>query len=153
MTPAVNARPSSPPANRGLVTATREYNGSTWQTTDSYTYDSFGNQLTDTDADGHPTTTSYDPAGLFPVKTCNALSQCSTSTGWDRAAEAPAQLTAITGGQTTTQYDPSAGPSARPGPPASPPRPATPCHRDGTTTIDHRNGRLAQPLGPATPTG
>ena len=106
-----------PPANRGLLTATREFNGSTWLTMDTYTYDSFGNQLTDTDAGGHTTTTTYDPAGLFPVKACNALSQCSTSTNWDRASEAPTQTTDITGAQTTTQYDPlgradrSVGPS------------------------------------------
>jgi len=105
-----------PPANRGLLTATREFNGSTWLAMDTYTYDSFGNQLTDTDADGHTTTTTYDPAGLFPVKTCNALSQCSTSAGWDRAAEAPTQTTAITGGQTTTQYDPLGRPIRSTGP-------------------------------------
>ena len=46
---------------------------------------------------------------MFPIKTCNALRplrQCTTATGWDRAAEAPTRTTAITGAQTTTQYDP-----------------------------------------------
>jgi YD repeat-containing protein len=104
------------PTARGLLTATRQLDGSNWITTHTYRYDSFGNPTTDTDANNHTTTTTYDPTGQFPVKTCNALNQCSTASAWDRAAEAPTHATAITGGQTTTQYDPLGRPERTVGP-------------------------------------
>ena len=108
--------PQPPPAARGLVLAVRQFTGSTFLTTHTYQYDSFGNQVAATDANGNTTTTTYDSAGLFPVSTCNALKQCTNSTDWDRTAEAPEQTTAITGGQTTTQYDPLGRPVRSVGP-------------------------------------
>lgn len=92
---------------RGLVTATRAYaDGSdTWLTTHTYQHDQFGNIVRATDPDGHPSSTSYDAAGIFPVRTCNALHQCATTSDWNRVSEQPGLTVALNGGRTSTHTD------------------------------------------------
>ncbi len=92
---------------RGLVTLTRAFDDDTdtWITTSTHDYDGLGNAVRSTDADGEPTTTTYDPSGLFPVRTCNALDQCSSTTDWSRVSEQPGVSVAVNGGRTTTRTD------------------------------------------------
>lgn len=95
---------------RGFATMTRQWDGAAWVPTFVNVYDDWGNLTSATTAGGptpHTTTTRYDGLlHLFAVKSCNALSQCTESDGWDRSAEAPRQTTAINGARTATTFDP-----------------------------------------------
>jgi YD repeat-containing protein len=43
-----------------------------------YSYDSFGNQTSVTDANNHTTTTAYDTTGTYPISTTDAKNQTTT---------------------------------------------------------------------------
>ena len=71
-----DGQPHSAPPVRGDLTRVDGWQlGGPYRT--SYEYDDYGNAVTQTDALGRSTTTSYDGTfHLYPVETCNALNQC-----------------------------------------------------------------------------
>jgi RHS repeat-associated protein len=71
----------------------------------NFTYDTFGNRTSST-VMGQSTTTSFDPTyNVAPVKTCNALNQC-TNTTWDIGLGLRIYVTDPNGAQTFYSYDP-----------------------------------------------
>ena len=98
-----------PSAPRGLPTETRTWYGAQqkYVVTDQATYDSYGNQITSTDADGHTTTTTWDPdQHIDAVETCNGLDQCThRPEPWDRSVDAPTLVVDPNGAKTSYAYD------------------------------------------------
>ena len=100
----------TPSAPRGLATLTRAWDSShsRFVITRRAGYDRYGNQTTSSDALNHTTTTDYDEQlHLYPVKTCNALNQCSQRpTPWDRRSDAPTLDINPNQATTTHRFDP-----------------------------------------------
>ncbi|WP_171181842.1 RHS repeat-associated core domain-containing protein [Ruegeria sp. HKCCD8929] len=70
-----------------------------------YTYDSWGNVLTETDAKGRVTSYSYDGhKHLFRIHTTNAAGQV-TTTNWDHSCQVPVKQTDANGLVTDISYD------------------------------------------------
>ena len=94
------------PPSRGLATTTRRWTGAgdTFVTT-SATYDAFGNRLTATNENHRTTTTTFDPQGLFPTQSCNALEQCTDTPIYDRIAEQPTTITDPNHATSTAVFD------------------------------------------------
>ncbi|MCA3556536.1 FG-GAP-like repeat-containing protein, partial [Aestuariivirga sp.] len=81
-----------------------------WITTRSWSYDSAGNRVTETDGAGNTTTTVYDGAlRLFPVETrlpgCSADPRFRKLTGWNLACGLPASQTDLNGQASLFGYD------------------------------------------------
>jgi len=71
----------------------------------TYSYDLYGNVLSETDAEGNTSTFTYDSnRHLFRVTETNALSH-SASTVWNTACQAPTSITDANGQITTFTYD------------------------------------------------
>lgn len=71
----------------------------------AFTYDSYGNMTSTTNPLGQTVTTQFDNIYyLRPVKTCNALNQCTTSI-WDIGSGHMTSTTDPNGGTTTYLYD------------------------------------------------
>ena len=132
-------QPQPPPAVRGLVLATRQLDGTTWVTTGSHLYDKFGNQVAATDADGHTTTTSYDSAGLFPIKDMQRAEAAEAVHHRDRLGPRRRSAHPHHRHHRRPDHHPgttrSAGPTGPPGPPASITTTQLQLHRHGTTTF------------------
>lgn len=96
----------SQPPTRGLATLHRAWDDREghWVTT-STTYDTHGNPTATTDANRHRSSTTYDELGLHPVRSCNALQQCTTQLDWDRVADAPTLVVDPNGARTIYHYD------------------------------------------------
>jgi YD repeat-containing protein len=69
-----------------------------------HAYDSFGNQVSVTDANSHTTTTAFDPTGTYPVSTTNAKTQTSTMT-YDLGTSNLLTKTDPNGFTTSYEYD------------------------------------------------
>jgi RHS repeat-associated protein len=96
-----------PAKPRGLLTMVQKIDPSTNHVVaaNTFTYDTRGNPLTDTDALGHTTTTAYDALyHLFPTSTTNALGQ-TTLTSWNPVLGEPLTVTDPNGLVTATTYD------------------------------------------------
>jgi RHS repeat-associated protein len=105
----------------GLLTMMKKINLSTGKPaeTTAFTYDRYGNLLKSTDALGHSTTLTYDPAfHIYPASSTNALGQI-TATKWDTTLGEPAAITDPNKLTTTYTYD-------QYGRPASITKPGTP---------------------------
>jgi RHS repeat-associated protein len=101
---------------KGNLTELRQWDGVTTgtatRTLRSFTYDAFGNVLTERDTRGAQATTPYDVAthtydatkNLFRLTTTNALAQV-TSTTWNAACQKPLTVTDVNGLVTTMTYD------------------------------------------------
>ncbi|MBI2416008.1 MAG: DUF2380 domain-containing protein [Candidatus Kerfeldbacteria bacterium] len=70
----------------------------------SYTYDTYGNVLTQTDPLGNTTTTVYDADNLYPATITNALAQTQTFE-YNLANGLPTSITTVNGVITQTDYD------------------------------------------------
>ena len=84
--------------------------GSNWITTRRWTYDGFGNPITETDGAGNTTTTVYDPGfGLYPVESRlpNYASdpRFRTTTSWNLTCGQPVITTDLNGQATNFTYD------------------------------------------------
>ena len=101
-----------PPRPRGLITTTRAWDNALGRggfiVTSQACYDDYGNQTSSTDANGNTATTTFDPQlHLYPIKTCNALKQCTKQpTPWNRSANAPETVIDANQAATQTTYDP-----------------------------------------------
>lgn len=94
---------------RGLPTLTRGWDSTrgAFRTLSTARYDQWGNKTTWTDAATNTSSTEYDPTlHLHPIKTCNALHQCSQQPEpWDRRADAPTQTINTNGAVSHAHYD------------------------------------------------
>ena len=93
----------------GNLTKTRVWNGSVTNTSrrtnQTFTYDAYGNALTETDALGNTTANQYDTGKhLFLTSSTNALGH-SSSTNWNAACQQPVTLTDANGLVANFYYD------------------------------------------------
>ena len=63
------------PPTTGLMTQTVAWNNNGNDIVKEFTYDSFGNLISQTDGNGHITTITYDTNPIFPISFTNALDQ------------------------------------------------------------------------------
>jgi YD repeat-containing protein len=91
---------------QGLVSSKQAWNDQTGgYVSASYSYDTYGNLVSETDPLGATTTRTYDSTyHLFPLTTCNALNQCSTKS-WDTVLGAKTAETDANGFQATFSFD------------------------------------------------
>lgn len=100
--------PGQPPS-RCETTAQDEWvSGNSWITTHRWSYDGFGNRVTETDGAGNTTATVYD-GGLYPVETrlpmYAADQRFRTQASWNLACAEPASQTNLNGQITIIGYD------------------------------------------------
>lgn len=92
------------PPVRGDVTKRLIANGSGFVAS-SFEYDNYGNQIRNTDANGHSTATSFDPPyHLFPASVCDTLTHCSTY-NWNPLSGGVASITDASEATITSSYD------------------------------------------------
>ncbi|MEM6342685.1 MAG: RHS repeat-associated core domain-containing protein [Bacteroidota bacterium] len=87
----------------GNLTKQSVWDGSQWIDT-NYTYDAFGNVLTETNPENNTTTYTYDSYDLFPATITNDLNH-TTSFSYDYAVGQPITITDPNGDITSMTYD------------------------------------------------
>lgn len=89
----------------GDVTMRRDYVTATTYQTSSFTYDTWGNQLTSTNGEGETTTVAFDPAyHVYPTEETNAAG-LSTITTWNSVCSVPTITRDFNGVETNHAYD------------------------------------------------
>jgi RHS repeat-associated protein len=96
---------STPPAKGNLTSEVQSINASSSITT-SYTYDSYGNKLTETDGNGNPTTWTYDSTyHTYPATLTDPITSLMQSYTYDPGTNNILTTTNVNGQVTTNYYD------------------------------------------------